>query len=474
MRNMIRVNDSELQRKIEKLYQMDQGHIFRFWEELNEEQRNNLLDQVRALDIELLADLIQLGIGEKEPVTASFHLEPAEVMTLKQRQRRDTAVVPVGEKALREGQVAAFLVAGGQGTRLGFNGPKGAFPITPVKQKPLFQLHAEKIRAVSEKYGCIIPWYIMTSQANHETTVSFFEKHHYFGLPKEEVMFFRQDMLPAIDFEGKLLLAEKDSLFLSPNGHGGSVKALWDSGALENMKQRGIRYIFYFQVDNVLVNICDPAFIGYHIASKAQMSNKVVRKAYPEERMGIICKINGKMGVVEYSDLSQEDMFAIDEKGELKYWAGSIAIHMLNVDFIEQANKNGFSLPYHKAVKIVPFVDSEGWKVQPNEKNGIKFETFVFDLLLQTDRTFTLEVDRCLEFSPVKNKDGLDSPITARQDLLRNYAHLLNQAGIGVPVNICGLPSFNLEISPLFALTGTDVKRKKDEIKKIVPDLYLE
>ena len=471
---MCQVDDPVMQSKIDRLRQMDQGHIFRFCSELNHEQKQKFLKQIEDLNLELLRQLIQLGVKQQVPLPEDARLEPGEVMTLKQRVNRDSAVLPVGEQALREGKVAAFLVAGGQGTRLGFNAPKGTFPISPVKKKTLFQLHAEKIRAMSAKYGHAIPWYIMTSQTNHQATVSFFKENKYFGLDKRNIMFFSQDMLPAIDKNGKLLLAEKDSLFLSPNGHGGSVKALWDSGALQDMKKRGIDYIFYFQVDNVLVNICDPYFIGYHIAARAQMSNKVVRKAYPEERMGIICKINGKNGVVEYSDLKPEYMYATDENGDLKFWEGSIAIHMLNVEFIEQANVNGFSLPYHRAEKKVPYIDEHGRKVEPTEKNGIKFEIFVFDLLLQTDRVFSLEVDRCLEFSPVKNKEGLDSPVTARQDLLRNYAYWLNQAGLEVPVNICGLPPFNIEISPLFALTPEDVKQKKNQIKKIARDLYLE
>ncbi len=470
----IRVSDETLQDKIDRLYAMGQGHIFRFWDELSVEKREYLLSQIEQLDLTALTRLIELGTGQAKSIVESYHLEPAEVMTLKMRRNRDSAVIPLGQKALQEGKVAAFLVAGGQGTRLGFAGPKGAFPITPVKQKSIFQLHAEKILAVQKKYNCVIPWYIMTSQSNHVQTVNFFREHTHFGLHPENIYFFRQEMLPAIDFEGKLILAEKHSLFLSPNGHGGAVKALWDSGAVQDMKKRGIEYLFYFQVDNVLAHICDAAFIGYHIASRGQMSNKVVRKRYPEERMGVICMINGQEGVVEYSDLSKEDMFATTEDGQLKYWAGSIAIHMMNVDFIEQANINGFSLPFHKALKKVPYLDERGNKVQPQQPNGIKFETFVFDLLFQAGTTLTLEVERRLEFSPVKNHSGEDSPQTAQQHLLWNYARMLLDAGLELPEDNEGLPKFRIEISPLFALDADDIRQKMEQITNLKNNTYLE
>lgn len=471
---MIKVKDQQIQTKIEQLYAMGQGHIFRFWDELTDEQREHFLSQIRQLDLSLLSRLIDFGLDKEKSLVEKYRLAPTDVLTLKKRRHRDQAIIPVGEEALRKGQVAAFLVAGGQGSRLGFDGPKGCFPITPVRHKILFQLHAEKILALNKKYETQIPWYIMTSSTNHKQTVECFQKHEYFGLNPQDISFFIQDMLPAIDKKGKLLLAKKDSLFLSPNGHGGSVKALWDSGSIADMRKRGIRYIFYFQVDNVLVNICDPAFIGYHIAARADMSNKVIRKKNPEERLGIICKINGQEGVVEYSDLSREDMYARTEDGRLKYWAGSIAIHMLNVEFVALANEHGFNLPYHKALKVVPYMDEKGHTVRPVDKNGIKFETFVFDLLLQAGRIFTMEVKREEEFSPVKNATGEDSPKTAQDDLLRVYANWLIAAGIDIELNEQGLPLKKIEISPTFALTRQDVIEKSALINEIYDPFYLE
>ncbi len=470
---MITVQDSTLQQKIEQLYAYNQGHIFRFWDTLSEEEKQELLSQVKKIDIPILKDLLALLDGSEKEISGFFKLEPTEVMTLKNRKNRDSAVLPLGEEALRKGEVAAFLVAGGQGSRLGFDGPKGIFPVTPVKQKTLFQLFAEKLRYLNNKYNTRLPWYIMTSETNHDATVQFFQKMAYFGLSEKDVHFFKQDMLPAFDKEGKIIMENKHRLFFNPNGHGGSLQALYKSGSLMDMEARGIRHLFYFQVDNVLVNMCDPLFLGYHIAAKSEMSTKVIRKAGPEEKMGVICKINGQDGVVEYSDLSEEETFARTEDGELKYWAGNTAIHMMDVEFLLARAERGTSLPYHKAEKNIPCINEEGVKIESTEKNGIKFETFIFDLLLDVQKSFTLEADRSKEFSAVKNNEGSDSPVSAKRDLLRNYAGLMTQAGVPLKVDEQGIPEFEFEISPLFAQSVVDIEAKKEKIPLIIQGTYL-
>ncbi len=470
---MITCKDPKYHEKIKCIYLNNQEHIFRFWDELDDSQKRNLLEQVQDIDCELMKELVDLGLGRRKPITESFNLRPADIMTLKKREYSDNSVLEIGEKALREGKAAVFLVAGGQATRLGVKIPKGMLPITPVKNKSLFQLHAEKIQAMSKKYDIEIPWYIMANKLNYSATAAYFKENNFFGLPENNVMIFMQDMLPAIDLSGKILLKSKDSISLSPNGHGGSVKALHESGALADMQKRNIKYIFYFQVDNVLAKICDPYFIGYHIFNEAEMSNKVVRKINPEDRVGVICRINDQDGVVEYSDLSENDMNARTADNELKYWAGSIAIHMLNVDFIERQKSAEFSLPYHLAVKDVPCIDSDGNFVNHPKKNGIKFETFIFDLLLNTRKSFTMEVDREKEFSAVKNREGSESPDTARRDLIRNYAAMLQEAGIKIPVDQNGAPEYAIEISPLFAIDKDDILEKKNDIPPLDNDLYL-
>ncbi len=444
-----------------------QEHVLAFWSELTSVQQQELAGQIEKIDFNLLNKLIRKTQHVQEYFSGK--MEPDNVVSLKERKERDTEMRELGEALLRDGRVAAFLVAGGQGSRLGYDGPKGIYPITPIKNKSLFQLHAEKIRATAEYYGITIPWYIMTSEANHDKTVKFFKNRNYFGLNADDIMFFKQEMLPSVDLNGKLILEKKHRLFMSPNGHGGALKAIWDSGALKDMQKRGIRYLFYFQVDNVLLNICEPEFIGYHVRHNAQMSSKVVRKAYPEEKMGVICKINGKHGVVEYSDLSEDDMYARTQDGELKYWAGSIAVHILNVDFIAQETDAGFRLPYHVARKNIPGIDSSGKKISGDEKNGYKFETFVFDALAHCTQTISVETAREDEFSAVKNNTGLDSPETAQRDLVKLYKRWLQKAG----VHITGDEDIKIEISPLFAFSDKILVKKKNEIPEINKDTYL-
>jgi UDP-N-acetylglucosamine/UDP-N-acetylgalactosamine diphosphorylase len=447
-----------------------QVHILNFWDELTEQQKSQLTAQLIKIDFKLLKTLYNKAISESN--LKRQKIEPARVISLQERKAQDKEMTMIGEKLLKAGKVAAFLVAGGQGSRLGFEHPKGMFPITPVKKKSLFQMHAEKIIATAREFNTVIPWYIMTSIGNHEETVDFFEKHNFFGLNKKDVMFFSQEMIPAVDHKGKLLLEEKARIFMNPNGHGGSLKAIWDSGAYSDMVKRGIESIFYFQVDNVLIYICDPAFLGYHKYYNSDMSSKVLRKSFPEEKLGVICKIDEKIGVIEYSDLSKEDANARDAKGDLKYWAGSIAIHVLETGFIEKLNKKGFKLPYHIAEKKIPHIDAHGKFIKPDKNNGFKFETFVFDALQYCSKTVSIEVERANEFSALKNKSGVDSEETSIRDLNVLYLNWLKKAGLPIEYQDESIP--DTEISPLFACTEKGVMAKKDKIPPYSPGFYLE
>ncbi|TFH00733.1 MAG: UDPGP type 1 family protein, partial [Calditrichales bacterium] len=408
---MIYTEDKALQKKIEAVYTHNQEQIFRFWDQLDDGRRANLLAQVSQIDFVLLERLITQA-QNKQMITHTGELEPPQVITLDQRTTQDSQAREAGAEVLRQGKVAAFLVAGGQGTRLGFDGPKGMYPVTPVRKKSLFQLHAEKILAIGRKYETAIQWFIMTSQTNNEQTEQFFKKNNYFGLQPAEVHFFIQEMVPAIDRQGKLILDRPDHIFMNPNGHGGSIKALDSSGALRTMKKQGIEYIFYFQVDNVLTRICDPVYIGYHVLDNSEMSCKVVRKKYPEEKMGVVCRIGEKLHLVEYSDLGEKEMYATNPDGSPKFWVGSIAMHLFNRTFLERENEGGFKLPYHLAEKNISYLDEAGKLIKPEEKNGIKFETFVFDALSDARTAMCLEIVREEEFSPLKNKEGENSPET--------------------------------------------------------------
>jgi UDP-N-acetylglucosamine/UDP-N-acetylgalactosamine diphosphorylase len=309
-------------------------------------------------------------------------LKPAPIIGVPRSsvEKEDAArAAEQGEALLARGAVAPLVVAGGQGTRLGFDGPKGAFPIGPLSGKPLFAFFAEKILATQRRFGKPIPWYVMTSPANDRDTREFFRTHRFFGLREDQLFFFVQGTLPAVDPRGRIFLSSRSQLSLSPDGHGGTLRALAESGALDDMERRAISDISYFQVDNVLVRVLDPVFIGYHARAGAEMSSKVLRKASPEEKVGVIGVRDGKLGVIEYSDLSPEQMAATGPDGELTYWAGSIAMHMLHVPFIRRLQAAGIRLPFHRADKKVPHIDAHGNPVSPERPNGIKFESFLFD-----------------------------------------------------------------------------------------------
>lgn len=440
-----------------------QGHVFRFWGELTEEERKRFLEQLEAIDLDLLNHLTETFIRNSQVSKFNGKLETAEVIRVPQTEEereRARAAKAIGEEILRKGKVGLILVAGGQGTRLGYPGPKGMFPITPVKNKSLFQWHAEKIRALEKRYRVELPWYIMTSETNDRQTREFFEANNYFGLNSSQIFFFVQDTLPAVDNEGRIILDEKGHVFTSPNGHGGALLALYESGALQDMRKRGVEQLFYFQVDNVLVKIADPVFLGYHIQQNAEMSSKVIPKRDPYEKLGIIGIHNGKLSVIEYSDLSEEDMLARNPDGSLKYNAGSIAIHIFRRDFLEAETKKGFKLPYHIAHKKIPYLNEKGERIEPKEPNGYKFETFIFDALRDTTSSVVMETVREEEFSPVKNKDGEDSPATARRDLTDLFGRWLEKAGVKIHRDESNHVIGAIEISPLFALDEDELIQK--------------
>ncbi len=443
----------------ERFAQAGQGQVFAFWEQLGPEQREALCRDCREIDLEEVDRLVRtLVLSEAEESVDLEGLEPAPYIPHPEHggdpqpweQARET-----GEAALRAGKVAAFTVAGGQGTRLGYDGPKGTFPVTPVKGKPLFAVFAEKIKAAGERYGVRIPWFIMTSTQNHEATRSAFEEADYYGLDPEQVEFFSQGRVPAVDFEGKILLAGKSEVAMTPDGHGGSLRALVRSGAVEKMKAAGIEVISYFQVDNPLVRIIDPEFIGFHLLKGSEMSSKMIPKAYPGEKVGHFCTRKGRMLVVEYSDMPESMQEQRDEQGQLRFIAGSIAIHLFDVGFVDRigSGSESASLPFHRAVKKIRTIDGKGSEVSPEKPNGVKFEMFVFDALPFAGNPVVIETLREDDFSPVKNARGVDSPETCRADQLRQWTRWLRAAGVEVETDESGLPGISFEISPLFADT---------------------
>lgn len=460
-----------------------QGQVFAFFDRLDAAQQQRLLEEAAEIDLAEIDRLTRTLLAKGATAGVSLEgLEPAPYEPLPENGGGAvdwTAARAAGEDALRAGRVAAFTVAGGQGTRLGYNGPKGTFPVTPLKQKTLFQVFAEKLRAAGRRYGKPLHWFIMTSHQNHAATEAFFEEHKFFGLDRGRVHFFRQGRMPAVDFEGRILLETPGSLALSPDGHGGSLRALDRSGALDLMQGEGVDVLSYFQVDNPLVRCIDPAFIGWHLNRGSEMSSKMVPKAYPEEKLGHFCVQNGRLVVVEYSDLPMAMQKETDASGKLRYIAGSIAIHVLDREFIRRMARAGsdLALPFHRADKKIPTVDAKGEAVKPEKPNGVKFEMFVFDALPFAKNPVVIETRRADDFSPVKNAEGVDSPKTSREDQLRQYTRWLRENGAQVDADASGLPSVTFEVSPLF---GYDEASFADSWKKLSPKpeirdgLYLE
>ena len=440
---------------VERFRSAGQGQVFAFLDTLPPDARARLLAEATEIDLGEIDRLVRTLVVSGSSQGADLEgLVPAPYERLPEHGGDAASwskARAAGEAALRNGRVAAFTVAGGQGTRLGYDGPKGTFPVTPVRHRSLFQVFSEKITAAGMRYARPLHWFIMTSHQNHDATEAYFRENRHFGLDPGRVHFFRQGRMPAVDYSGKILLESQGSLALSPDGHGGSLRALERSGALDLMASEGIDTLSYFQVDNPLVRCVDAAFIGWHLLRGSEMSSKTVPKAYPEEKLGHFCRKRGRLVVVEYSDLPIELQRERDPAtGALRYEAGSIAIHVIDREFIRRMARGTGALPFHRADKKIATVDEGGRQVRPAKANGVKFELFVFDALPSAGNPVVIETDRADDFSPVKNAEGVDSPATCRADQLRQFVRWLRKAGAAVPADSTGLPEFALEISPLF------------------------
>ncbi|WP_309396164.1 UDPGP type 1 family protein [Cerasicoccus maritimus] len=442
---------------IDSFQQAGQGQVFRFWDQLDDSAKDALIEQASLIDlseIDRLSNTLVLGQGHHGVDLTD--LAPAPFIPLPKSggdPAQWQAASAKGEEALKAGRVAAFTVAGGQGTRLGYDGPKGTYPVSPIRKATLFQVFAEKVLAARIRYGASIPWFLMTSNLNHEATEAFFKENDFFGLGADTVHFFKQGLMPAVDLEGKIILADKGEIAMSPDGHGGSLRALVRSGATTKMKEAGIDIISYFQVDNPLVKFLDPALIGFHIDAGSEMSSKMLPKAYSKEKVGHFCTQRGRTVVVEYSDMPDELTDQTNDNGELRYIAGSIAIHVLDRAFVEGMGGDNpdAALPFHRADKKVATVDANGEPFKPETPNGVKFEMFVFDALPFAKNPVIIETSRESDFAPVKNAEGLDSPQTCCEAQVAEFTAWANAAGAGIPVDEKGQPSFVFEITPKFA-----------------------
>jgi UDP-N-acetylglucosamine/UDP-N-acetylgalactosamine diphosphorylase len=468
----------------QRVESVGQAHLLQFYNQLPSQQQDSLLRQIDALELEALPELVEAYVKNKPRVALQDDpdaVRPAPFFRFDGEGWDRGAAKEAGEALIRAGRVAAFTVAGGQGSRLGFEGPKGCYPAGAVTGKTLFHIFAENLLGVRDRYGVSVPWYIMTSPLNHQSTVAYFEEHSSFGLDKKNVMFFPQGVLPSFGMDGKVLLATKGEVATNPDGHGGSIRALHVSGALADMRRRGVEQISYFQVDNPIVRAVDPVFLGLHVgagvggtargravaSSSGEMSSKMIRKSGPEEKVGVFCQIEGKTQVIEYSDLPRAWQEQRGEDGELRFVAGSIAIHIMSVEFVGRlATDPEFALPYHRAEKKIPHVDLKtGEVIAPQGVNGVKLERFVFDALPLCRESIVYERDRIEEFAPIKNATGADSVESSREIQTLRAARWLEAAGVKVPRKDT-TPDCVLEISARTAMSVEELVGAKEKLPR--------
>jgi UDP-N-acetylglucosamine/UDP-N-acetylgalactosamine diphosphorylase len=448
-----------------RLQRVGQAHLLEGIDALHAAALQEFLDQIDALPLEDLPAMMaetsahtQRDLSALSPPPVIHHDAPSS------REFREA-----GEHMIRRGQVAAFTVAGGQGTRLGWRGPKGTYPASVVTGKPLFRIFAEQLLATERRYSVRIPWFIMTSPLNDEETQAFFADNNYFGRPKQEHMFIPQGVVPCVDGEGRVLLAGPGRVATNPDGHGGAIRALHHSGALAAMASRGVTQLSYFQVDNPLVRVIDPVFLGAHLAapgSSAEMSSKCIPKRNAAEKVGVICRVPTDAGdrtaVVEYSDLPPAMAQRRDEAGELVLGAANIAVHVISVEFAQRLAASGdIRLPWHRAHKKVACHDpATGATHHPDKPNAYKFECFIFDALPLARSSVTVQTSRMEEFAPIKNAEGEDSPASSHRIQSDRNGAWLESVGVSIPRRSDGSVDAKIEIGPLAALEAADLRNR--------------
>lgn len=400
-----------------KLEQAGQLHVLKYYEELSEEEKRGLLDQIDLTDFSVLS-----SIKEKESGFAKGEISQIGAMELSEISENREEFKRVGTKAIQDGKVGAVLLAGGMGTRLGSDDPKGMYNIGLTKDVYIFERIITNLLDVVKETSAWVHLFIMTSDKNHEKTVDFLTKHMFFGYPERYVHFFRQEMAPAADYDGNVYMEEKGKIANSPNGNGGWFSSMITMGMLDIVKREGIEWLNVFAVDNVLQRIADPCFIGATILRKCSVGSKVVRKNAPDEKVGVMCLEDGRPSIVEYYELTEEMMNEKNEKGDPAYNFGVILNYLLSVPALEKIAEK--KLPLHIVEKKIPYMDADGNLVKPKVPNGYKFELLILDMIHLMDSCLPYEVERSFEFAPIKNKTGVDSVESARELCKKNGIEL--------------------------------------------------
>ncbi|EFA10924.1 UDP-N-acetylhexosamine pyrophosphorylase-like Protein [Tribolium castaneum] len=464
---------SEIDEIRAKLRDQKHEHLLRYWPELNNEEKKHLLEQLKSIDIEKINDLFRRAESSYKETQRTYlddqmkpldpsHFESEETSTEETLNKYRT----FGLEEIAAGRVAVLLLAGGQGTRLGVSYPKGMYNVGLPSGKTLFQLQAERIRRLQTlakgktgKSGKI-PWYIMTSGPTDEATEKFLQQNNYFGLDKTDVVLFKQGLLPCFDFEGRAFLDGKANIARAPDGNGGIYRALAQNKILDDMQQRGVKYVHVHSVDNILVKVADPVFVGYCKSKEADCAAKVVQKTNPDEAVGVVCFVDGQVRVVEYSEITPSTASLTDKNDRLVFNAGNICNHLFTVDFLKEvADKYEDKLKLHVAKKKIPYLDDEGNLVKPAQVSGVKIEKFVFDVFPFSKKFVAWEVPRNSEFSAMKNadKDKKDCPSTAKSDLLALHKRYIEKAGGVVRCD-------EVEISPLLSYEGENLEQVRGKV----------
>lgn len=443
----------------ERLARYGQRHLLAGTVDLEPRVRERFLARLASVDWDELA-------RTPEPLDLT-DVRPSRVVTLAERRERAGELVPRGEARYREGGVSVLMVAGGQGTRLGFRGPKGCFPLAPHSGKTIYQWQAEKVVSLSRRVGYDVPLLVMTSPATDAETREFFAAHAFFGLGEDQLRFFVQGTVPSVDREGRALLEKPGSLLENPDGHGGAFTALVESGNLERLRRERVTQLLSIQVDNVLAPVDDPVLVGLAAAEGADVVSKVIEKAHPDEKVGHLVDVGGRDRIIEYTELSPEQARARTEDGALLFRWGSPGMHCWGVASLGRLADERYRLPLHRSAKpLKAWLDGTVQEVE-----GWKYERFIFDLLPQAERSLGMEIDRDAEFAPVKNASGADSPATAVALAHMQYVAWLEAAGVVVELS----PEARVEISPLFAATREQFLERWDgRLSELRGDLYLE
>jgi len=442
-----------------------QQHVLAHWDSLSAAEQQSLQSQLEAIDLELIDSLYKGDVDAPDWAALARTAEPPPAMRLADRRGEGTSSLGLnaedarakGAEALAAGKIGILLVAGGQGSRLGFEHPKGMYPIGPISNATLLEIHLKKAVGLAKKYGKSVPVYLMTSPVTHDEQLAFLAENKNFGLADDDLIVFCQGTMPAVDAEsGKLLMAGPGELFKSPDGHGGTVAALSNSGAIEHMRRRGVEQLFYFQVDNPLVPIGDAELVGYHLLAESELTSIAVAKQTPEEKLGNFVMLGEELHVIEYSDFPEEVAKETAADSSLKFWAGSIAIHVFDVAFLERMLSLKDALPFHIANKKVPHINAAGKLVEPTEPNALKFERFIFDLLPQAKRPIVVEYTEEECFAPLKNAPGApkDTPEYVQQFMVNQHREWLEAAGAKIADGVA------VEIDPLWGVDAEVVAQR--------------